>query len=278
MIEVLSPGARTTIQDQGRFGYRHIGVGPAGAFDTLAARAATLAVGNGPDAALLEITMLGPTLRFEVEATIAITGTGIDNCAPQQVRAGDTLTLGRVEHGVRSYLAVRGGIEVPPVLGSRSTHVASGIGPPVLAASTRLQVGQDTMSEPRRVRMPPMSPVVRVLGLDAAIGDGFTATVDPSSDRIGVRLVADLALEGGEIDPEPMLPGMIQLPPSGQPIVLGPDAPTTGGYRVIGIVARADLGIVAQARPGQALRFGQVDEGTAVQAWKDALACLEASI
>ena len=278
MIEVIAAGARTTIQDLGRFGYRSMGVAPAGAFDEPAARAATLAVGNEPDAALLEITLTGPTLRFEVDAVVAIADARSTICEPQQVRAGETLALGRVRDGLRSYLAIRGGINVAAVLGSRSTHVASGIGPPLLAAGARLAIGTAaTCAAPRRVSLPPRSEVVRVIGLDPGLGDGFEATVDPSSDRIGVRLVAELPIEGGEIDPEPMLPGMIQVPPGGRPIVLGPDAPTTGGYRTIGVVARADLGILAQARPGQPLRFGRIDEGTAVRAWKDALTCLETS-
>lgn len=284
MIEVIAPGARTTIQDRGRFGYREMGVGPAGPFDALAACAATLAVGNDPDAALLEITMTGPTLRFRVDAVVAVAGARITSTPtvpsgePFPIRAGDTLTLGRIREGVRTYLAIRGGIDVAPVLGSRSTHVASGIGPPVLTSGAQLMIGTGSAAEPRRAQQPAPSPVVRVIGLDPSLRAGFDARVDPSSDRIGVRLAADLPLDGGEIDPEPMLPGMIQLPPGGAPIVLGPDAPTTGGYVTIGTVARVDLGILAQARPGQALRFGHVDEDEARLAWNEVLACLEASI
>lgn len=275
MIEIVSPGARTTIQDLGRFGHRHLGVGPAGAFDELAARAANAAVGNGPEAAVLEMTMRAPVLGFVRDAIVAVHGAGFDlePGAPTEIAAGGVLDLGTATEGIRGYLAIRGGIEVAPVLGSRSTHVASRIGPPMLAAGQQLPVGTRAPHPPRRVGLRSPSGPVRVVGLAAS----FTGIVDPASDRTGVRLTAEPAMRGEGTDPEPMLPGMIQVPPSGQPIVLGPDTPTTGGYRVIGVVARADLRRVAQARPGERLHFAATDEETAREAWKDALAWIDRS-
>lgn len=276
MIEVVSPGARTTIQDLGRLGARHLGVGPAGAFDELAARAANLAVGNPEEAALLEVTMLGPELRALAPCVVAVADAQ-GRIAPRSLASGESLRVARLRAGIRGYVAIRGGIAVEPILGSRSTHVASGIGPPLLAAGMRLDIGDAFAGAPRIVELPAPPDVVDVLELEEPAA-GFLGVADPRSDRTGVRFATETAFRGGEQEPEPMLPGMIQLPPDGTPIVLGPDAPTTGGYRVIGRVSRIGMRAIAQARPGATLRFVRADAGMTRGAWKDARAWLDRSI
>lgn len=280
MIEVLAPGARTSIQDLGRGGHRAIGVGPSGAFDAIAARAANLAVGNPPEAAVLEATLFGPTVRAGTAAVVAIAG-ATGEVTPRTLAAGEVLEVGRIERGVRAYVAVRGGIAVDPVLGSRSTHLASELGPESPRAGDRLPIGDAATTDPRACTIPTRDlGTIRILDLPEALADGFSCIVDPRSDRTGVRLRPEqpLPLEGGDLDPEPLLPGTIQLPRSGQPIVLGPDGPTTGGYRVIGTVVRADLGVLAQAKPGQRLRAIGCDQETAVAAWKNVCTWLDRSI
>jgi biotin-dependent carboxylase-like uncharacterized protein len=286
MITVLEAGALTLVEDRGRHGARAYGVATSGAFDELAALAANIAVGNAPDAAILEITLQGPVLRFEHDtviawtggsATLELDGTTIAAGTPHEVPAGATLRCGRVTRGLRIALAIRGGIDVAPVLGSRSTHPAAELGPAPLTAGDRLPIGSLIDGEPRTVPIRNPSDTLRVVA--TIPWEPWTATVTTRTDRTGVRLdPLDAKLpEGGEIDPEPMLPGVIQLPPDGTPIVLGPDAPVTGGYRVIGVVARADRGHLAQARPGTALRFVPVEQAEAIDAWKDAVGWIASS-
>lgn len=273
MIEVLAAGARTTIQDLGRFGARHLGMAPAGPFDALAARAANHAVGNPADAALLEVTVTAPTLRFGRPTVVAF-ASGHGRVEARPVAAGETLAFGGVPLGVRGYVAIRGGVAVEPVRGSRATHVASGIGPPPVERGLRLAIGAEPDAAPRSVELPPPPERIGVIGLHEA----FEGTVDPASDRTGVRIRLREPLPGAESDPEPILPGMIQVPPSGDPIVLGPDGPTTGGYRLIGIVAPLSMRAVAQARPGATVRFFPAAADQAEAEWNQAIAWLDRSI
>jgi biotin-dependent carboxylase-like uncharacterized protein len=261
VIVVRRPGLLTTVQDLGRPGHAHLGVPRAGAVDRAALRRANLLAGSPPHAAALEVTAVGPELLFEVDATVSV------HDRARFVPAGTVLEVGPVPRGLRSYVAVRGGIDVVPVLGSRSTCTLSGLGPPPLRAGDRLAVGRDVLAEPRTVEVPalPAEPVLRLRpgprddALTAAGWAALTSTaweVQPASDRTGVRLGGPpLARAGaGELASEGLVPGAVQVPPDGRPVVfLAP--PTTGGYPVVGVVRDDDLWTAAQAAPGTVLRF-----------------------
>ncbi|MBV9822419.1 MAG: biotin-dependent carboxyltransferase family protein, partial [Actinobacteria bacterium] len=193
--------------------------------------------------------------------------------------AGTVLAFGTPTAGLRSYLAVRGGLAVPAVLGSRATDTLSGLGPPALTAGQRLPVGTSTAGPPGTGGDTGAALGAQPVALRLAAGpraDWFDAgplhaagwRVRPDSDRIGTRLAGPelRVLPGferlaGELPSEPTLPGAVQVPPDGQPIVLGPDAPVTGGYPVVGVLAAADLDLLAQLRPGAVLRFVSLPTG-----------------
>jgi biotin-dependent carboxylase-like uncharacterized protein len=277
VIVVRSPGLLTTVQDLGRPGWAHLGVPLAGAVDRAALRAANRLVGNPSGAAALETTMVGPELELEADAVIAVTGgrcavavdgQGVDPGVAVTVRAGRTVAVGAVSRGVRSYLAVRGGIDVPAVLGSRSTCTLSGLGPAPLAAGDRLPVGVARAGAVGAEQLPPIveEPVLRVVPgprLDSFAADalgtltGSSYVVSPSSDRTGVRLegAALQRVSDDELPSEGVVPGAVQVPPDGQPILFLANCPTTGGYPVIAVVRPEDLPHAAQARPGSVLRF-----------------------
>ncbi len=270
MIELISTGPLATVQDLGRPGYQHLGVGRSGAADQRAHRLANRLVGNRDTAATVEFTLGGLVARLLAPATIALTGAECAGApawnAALTLPAGSRLVLGPAAGGLRSYLAVRGGIAAEPVLGSRATDVLSGLGPPVLAPGSKLAIGTEVAGEPSgelAPQPPPAGAGIRVLPGPRA--DWFDPdrlfeeiwTVQPDSNRIGVRLASSPLRRSrpGELPPEPMLPGAIQVPPSGLPIVLFRDAPVTGGYPVIGVVPVAELDRVGQLRPGDPLRF-----------------------
>jgi antagonist of KipI len=305
MIRVVDPGAFTTVQDLGRPGYSAAGVPPSGAMDAFAFRAANLLAGNPDDASALEITMSGPRLGFEAGAIVAFAGAPFEvildgEPAPYgasfAVAAGSTLEFGRAPRGLRAYLAVRGGIEVPSVLGSSSTLAAAGIGGwlgRALAAGDYLRTGASATDAPlRRLAADPFpvpdEPVRAVAGPQ---NDAFTPyghktffgkefTVSPRSDRAGVRLQGTPIVHAGpaDLDPEGVVTGAVQVPGDGMPIVLGPDRPVTGGYVKIATVITADLGRIAQARPGDELRFVEVDVAYARAAWRARESALAESI
>ncbi|MFI6321867.1 biotin-dependent carboxyltransferase family protein [Nonomuraea sp. NPDC050556] len=273
MIEVLAPGPYTTVQDLGRLGYAHLGVPCSGAADAPSLRLANRLVGNAEGAAGLELTFGGAVLRFADAAWVALAGAACPVSlggmnAPFWVPAGYELRFGNPPHGLRTYLAVRGGIAVEPVLGSRSTDSLSGLGPPPLRKGTVLPVG--TASLPITVDVAPVAvpgpPVLRVLAGprdDWFVPDALAALcarpyeVSQDSNRVGVRLRgAPLArAREDELQSEGMVAGAIQVPPSGQPIVFLADHPPTGGYPVIAVVSVADLPVAAQLRPGDEVRF-----------------------
>lgn len=278
MIVVGSPGPLTTVQDLGRPGLASLGVPLAGAVDRAALRAANRIVGNPPGAAGLEMTLSGPELLFEVDAVVTVTGgrcsvtVGDDVVGAGRavtVRRGRQVRLGRVTEGLRSYLAVRGGIEVPPVLGSRSSCTLSGLGPAPLVAGDRLAIGADVegaVGEAEELPAIAAEPVLRLLPgpRDDAFVDGAIALLTSSpyvvsdrSDRTGVRLEGPALqrVSDDELPSEGVVPGAVQVPPDGRPILFLANCPTTGGYPVIGVVPAADLAHAAQARPGTALRF-----------------------
>jgi biotin-dependent carboxylase-like uncharacterized protein len=297
MIEVVEAGLLTSIQDRGRPGFERFGVPTGGAADWFSAAAANRLVGNQPDAALLEMTATGPTLRFDHDATIAITGAVSfpsnepavnpewQSCA---VGAGGLLTLQRIGPGLRSYLAVRGGIDVPTLLGSRSLCqrglFGGGFGR-ALQTGDRLLIADATASLPMSHpwpashRLPLRGPwEVRVIAgphLDAFDASALqrvaaaACRVTPQIDRMGLRLeTPGLRVHAEEILTTPVTSGAIQVTPSGELIVLLVDHPTTGGYPVIATVITADLPLLAQARPGDTVQFRVVDLDEAGRAWR----------
>jgi biotin-dependent carboxylase-like uncharacterized protein len=280
MITVVRPGPLSTVQDLGRPGYAHLGVPRSGALDAPALARANRLVGNPPSAAGLETTLLGCAVRFAGAATVAVTGAPaavlLDGepmpfDAPFDVSAGSVVDVGRATAGVRSYLAVRGGIDVEPVLGSRSTDTLSGLGPPRLAKAMTLPVGvvdgggtgtpgtgTPGTGEPveggdvvLRLRFGPRDDWFG--GLDRFLGVAYT--VSPVSNRVGARLTGPALTRArpGELPSEGVVLGAVQVPADGQPLVFLADHPTTGGYPVIGVVD--DVTPLAQARPGTTVTF-----------------------
>ncbi|WP_243042061.1 biotin-dependent carboxyltransferase family protein [Dyella sedimenti] len=302
-VTVLKPGLLTSLQDGGRPGHAALGIGRAGAMDEPARRLANALVGNEEHEAALEFTLLGPTLRFERAAVIALTG---GECGARAgdwplplwtcclLPAGSVLQLGGMRRGCRGYLAVRGGFDAPPVLGSRSTDLHARLGPldgRALQAGDRLAVGPPSRGpSPRGLRAPHAlrwsldprpwlddgeTPLALLRGHhfdaldDASRQRLFTArfTVSKDSNRTASRLDGQrLALRQPlELVSEATLPGTVQLPPSGQPIVLQAEAPVTGGYPRVGQLAAADLPRLAQRRPGDAVCFRECTLAEAVE-------------
>jgi biotin-dependent carboxylase-like uncharacterized protein len=279
MIEVVRSGPLATVQDLGRSGHAHLGVPGSGAADARSLRLGNRLVGNPENAAGLELTLGGAVLRFHEPGWIAVTGApaavtvGGRACgmhAPCHVPAGSLVEFGVPTAGVRTYLAVRGGLAVAPILGSRATDLLSGIGPPPLRPGDRLPVGPPGGAEITVDQAPvaalPERPVLGVLpgprddwfdadGLATLTGSPYEVTAD--SNRVGVRLAGPALRRSrdGELPSEGMVIGALQVPPSGQPIIFLADHPTTGGYPVIAVLAPADLPVAAQLRPGQQVRF-----------------------
>ncbi|MDE3130849.1 MAG: biotin-dependent carboxyltransferase family protein [Acidobacteriota bacterium] len=289
-VEVLAPGALTTIQDLGRPGWAHIGVPRSGAADRPALRIANRLVGNADGAAALETTLSGPRLRFDGAAELALTGAPVGariagRAVPMnhafEVEAGEELKLAVARAGLRTYIAVRGGIVAPLALGSAATDILTGLGPAPLAAGDVLEVGparsrvEAEGGDGRPIWSPAPSPPPPVGLPDSLLrvivgprSDWFTADsikrlfsepfgVDQASNRIGIRLTGQAfeRARSGELPSEGLVPGAIQVPTDGQPIMLLADHPTTGGYPVIAVVHSDDLPLAAQLRPGQHLRF-----------------------
>ncbi len=278
-LHVLAPGPLATVQDLGRRGQAAIGVPTSGALDLPAHRLANRLVGSAEIAATIEATLGGLALRVTHATTVALTGASCaaeaDNHpvpmhAPTTLPAGATLRLGAPARGLRTYVAVRGGIDVSPVLGSRATDVLSGLGPPPLATGDRLPIGTSTTEEPlvdvAPVADPPLDALLHVLPgprLDWFTPDALarltqsTYTVDPDSDRVAARLSGPpiARIRADELPSEGLVLGAVQVPPNGSPVVFLADHPTTGGYPVVAVVRRADLPVLAQARPGEPVRF-----------------------
>lgn len=273
-LEVLSTGVLTTVQDRGRIGQAALGIGRSGAADRGAAALANRLVGNEADAAVLEVTMGGLELRARRTLTMAATGArcpGVPHHAPFTLRPGERIDLGFPVSGVRTYLAVRGGITVAPVLGSRSTDVLSGLGPQALDDGDELPVGTCEQAMPGVDVAPVAEPPVGEVRLVVHEGprrdwftDGAWATlcteqhlVTADSNRIGLRLESS-SLERahqGELRSEGMMRGAIQVTPEGGLVLFLADHPVTGGYPVIGYVEDRDVDRCAQLQPGQPVRF-----------------------
>lgn len=274
ILRVLEPGALTTVQDFGRPGQAALGIGRSGACDRAAHRLANALVGNHPTLATLEATFGGLTLEAGSDLVVAITGArcpGAPHLSPFRLATGERLALGPPATGLRTYVAVRGGIDVEPVLGSRATDILSGLGPQPLEAGDVLPIG----TTPRPVPGVDVAPVPEPTGdrltvritpgprrdwFDDAAWDLLTSqvyAVDSQSNRVGVRLDGDPLprLREGELVSEGMLRGALQVPPSGLPVLFLADHPVTGGYPVIAYVDDVDVDLCAQLRPGQEVRF-----------------------
>ncbi|GEA86463.1 biotin-dependent carboxyltransferase family protein [Cellulomonas cellasea] len=285
MIEVLAPGVLTLVEDAGRPGFAAVGVGRSGTADPAALRLGNRLVGNEPGAAALEVLLGGLEVHALQTTVVALTGAvgpawvdeaPVDHGAALRLPAGSRLRLGTAEHGLRTYVAVRGGVAVPAVLGSRSADRLSGLGPPPLAAGDVLPVGTGTRGLPElgtaaphvgpERDVPPVPPVLPVLPgprLDWFVPDALDVLtravyrVTPSSDRIALRLAGPPLprTPRGELPSEGLVVGAVQVPPDGQPVVFGPDHPVTGGYPVLAVVRTDGLSAAAQLRPGDPVRF-----------------------
>jgi len=278
-LRILEPGLLATVQDLGRAGAASIGVAVSGALDCTALRTANRLLGNPEGAAAIEVTMGGLRAVADADLWFAVTGAwgpvrldgrDVDPFEAHAWPAGAELHIDWFAHGARAYLAVRGGIDVPAALGSRATDLLAGLGPAALRAGDRVHVGAPA-STPIPVA-PPQSwgaPHDDELELDLAPGpraDWFASgaalydevwTVTGDADRVGVRLGGPELVRArtGELPSEGMVPGALQVPPSGRPTILLADGPVTGGYPVIAVVTDASLDLVAQARPGTRIRF-----------------------
>jgi biotin-dependent carboxylase-like uncharacterized protein len=282
MIEILAPGPYATVQDLGRPGYAHLGVPPSGAADEASLRLANRLVGNAKEAAGIELTYGRARLAFHAGAWVAVAGApcpltvrsalpvGAGMGVPFWVPAGAEVRFGAPAWGLRTYLAVRGGIAVEPVLGSRSTDSLSGLGPAPLRQGSMLPVGDSGSLVEISVDLAPAGkPPPAVLRIVPGPRDDWFAPGAPAqlcaepyevsqdSNRVGVRLRGrePARAREGELPSEGMVTGAVQVPPSGQPIIFLADHPPTGGYPVIGVVRAADLPIAAQLRPGDRVRF-----------------------
>jgi len=287
IFEVVKPGAYTTVQDSGRFSYQQFGVPVCGVIDSFAYRVANALVGNFQGQAVLEATIFGPTLKVLNQGFIAVTGGNLSpliNNAPLPmwesvaIHPDDILQFKGVKSGCRAYIAVAGGIDVPIVMGSRSTYVAGKIGGiegRLLAAGDRMNKGEEIGKVGGRVPsdfIPVYSDNIDIrviLGpqddyFSEDIKKFFTSTfkVSTKSDRMGYRLEGDPITHKEGVDKsiisEPSVPGGIQVPPDGQPIILLVEQ-TVGGYTKIATVISSDIGKVGQAKPGDQIHFRQVE-------------------
>jgi biotin-dependent carboxylase-like uncharacterized protein len=279
-LEVVRAGVRTTVQDLGRIGLAHLGVPRAGAVDTPALRLANRLVGNPEGAAGLEITLGGCVLRPATAVTLAVTGApcGLTVggrpagwAVPVAAPAGALLRIGPASAGLRVYLAVDGGVAVPPVLGSRATDTLCGLGPPPVRDGDLLPIGA-TVGPPPGVDVAPYALPPRQLRLRVRLGpreDWFTReaietlltatyTVSTLTDRVGARLSGPPLTRAvtRELPSEGVVLGAVQVPANGQPLIFLADHPTTGGYPVVAVVHADDVPAVGQARPGTVIRFG----------------------
>jgi biotin-dependent carboxylase-like uncharacterized protein len=306
-IKVLAPGLATTVQDLGRPGYYHLGIPLSGGMDRFALRAANLLVGNDEGAAVLEAVFMGPELEFTADALVAMTGAELPpkldgavlpTWSSFRVKAGQVLSFDFLRSGARAYIAVAGGIEVPVVLGSRSTYALGALGGHEgrkLQAGDRLAVGaaaksvREGRSVAANLRRLPGNPVeLRALPglywhrLTEQAGRNFfedTWKVAPEADRIGYRFKGGRTLDfvprkqpfGAGSDPSNIVDacypyGSIQVPGGTEPIVLHRDAVSGGGYFMLGTVISADMDLIGQLQPHTAAKFVRVDMAAALRA------------
>lgn len=306
-IRILKPGLATTVQDLGRPGHYHLGIPQCGALDQYAHRLANLLVGNDESAATLECTLAAPEIEFQADAFFAVAGAQldvllngqpVDNHTCHAAKAGDRLRFGFMKSGARAYLAFAGGIDVPPILGSRSTYALGAFGGfcgRKLQAEDVLPLGRParparvgTTASPEQRVTAPKELELRVLPglyferlLRESVDTFFTDTwvVAPEADRIGYRYKQGRPLKfvereqpfGAGSDPSNIVDagypyGSIQVPSGTEPIILHRDAVSGGGYAMIGTVISADMDRIAQMQPGNKARFVMVDMPAAINA------------
>ncbi|MDN4616255.1 biotin-dependent carboxyltransferase family protein [Leifsonia sp. F6_8S_P_1B] len=286
-LHVLAPGPLALVQDLGRPGLAHLGVSPSGALDRGALALANRLVGNAEGAAGVEVLLGGFEARVDAplwfavtgaEAPLTLDGRPLDPNLPHRAEAGQLLRLGGATAGLRLYLALRGGVAVPPVLGSRSRDVLASLGPAPLAAGDVLPAGDLAAHPVPAIDVVPVErPAAGAVEVHASRGpradwftpdalDAFYGTawrIGADSNRVGARLDPPAAapvslLERrlhAELPSEPMVAGSVQVSPDGRPTVLLADHPVTGGYPVIAVVTAASLDRFAQLRPGQEVAF-----------------------
>ncbi len=309
VVKVLKPGLSTTVQDLGRPGYYHIGIPISGGMDRHALAAANLLVGNKEGAAVLEAVFMGPELEFGVDATVAVTGAELPpkldgtqrkTWTSFKVKKGQVLSFDFLRKGARAYIAISGGIDVPIVLGSRSTYTLGALGGfqgRKLAEGDKLPIGKgrganEGRSVAEKLRGLPSSPAeLRMLRglywhrITAEAGKNFLADtwkVAPEADRIGYRFKGGRKLEfidreppfGAGSDPSNIVDacypyGSIQIPSGTEPIVLHRDAVSGGGYFMVGAVISADMDLIGQLQPHTPTRFVEVTMAQALKARKD---------
>ena len=307
-IKVLKPGLATTVQDLGRPGYYHIGIPLSGGMDRHALAVANLLVGNAQGAAVLEAVFIGPELEFTADAMVAVTGAELppkldgasrETWSSFKVKRGQKLSFDFLKKGARAYIAVAGGIDVPVVLGSRSTYALGALGGfqgrkleagdelPVDAAATSVKEGR-TVAEGLRGLPATMPTELRVMPglywhhITEAGGNGFFSDawkVAPEADRIGYRFKGGKPLEfvpreppfGAGSDPSNITDacypyGSIQVPGGTEPIVLHRDAVSGGGYFMVGTIISADMDLIGQLQPNTQVKFVKVDMDEALLA------------
>jgi biotin-dependent carboxylase-like uncharacterized protein len=314
-VKVLKPGLSTTVQDLGRPGYYHIGIPISGGMDRFALRCANMLVGNKEGLAVLEAVFMGPELKFSDDATVAVTGGELPpkvNGDPRatwtsfKVKKGDVLSFDFLKKGARAYIAISGGIDVPVVLGSRSTYTLGALGGHEgrkLAEGDTLKIGKGRGAKegrtiPEKLRRGPGAPAeLRMLPglywhrITADAGKHFledTWKVAPEADRIGYRFKGGRKIEfvdrvppfGAGSDPSNIVDacypyGSIQIPSGTEPIVLHRDAVSGGGYFMVGAVISADMDLIGQLQPHTPTRFVAVTMAQALKARKDRAKILE---
>ncbi len=314
-VKVLKPGLSTTVQDLGRPGYYNIGIPISGGMDRFALECANMLVGNKPGLAVLEAVFMGPELQFSEDVTVAVTGAELPpkvNGEARQtwtsfkVKKGQTLSFDYLKKGARAYIAISGGIDVPVVLGSRSTYTLGALGGHEgrkLAEGDKLKIGKGRGAREGRAvaeklhRMPGTPAELRMIPglywhrITAEAGKHFledTWKVAPEADRIGYRFKGGRPLEfvpreppfGAGSDPSNIVDacypyGSIQIPSGTEPIVLHRDAVSGGGYFMVGAVISADMDLIGQLQPHTPSRFVEVTMAQALKARKDRAKMLE---
>jgi biotin-dependent carboxylase-like uncharacterized protein len=280
-LEVLAPGPLTLVQDLGRVGLAAVGVGRSGAADRGAFRLGARLLAQPYTAAALEVLFGGLSIRAQGSVMLALTGApapadidgrGVGHCGPFTLCDGQILTLGTPPVGLRTYVSVRGGVNVPPILGSRATDTLSGLGPEPIRTGDVVPIGPPPADFPNVDQAPTALLTGETLVLYALRGprddwlanvESLTATewtVSSSSDRVGIRLTGEPLQRHGdrvgqELPSEGVVRGSIQVPPGGEPVIFLADHPVTGGYPVVAVLLDDDIDRAAQAVPGQRIRI-----------------------
>lgn len=304
-IKVIKPGVYTTIQDLGRYGFQKSGMPVAGAMDAFSLKVANMLVGNGDNEACFEITLLGPELRFDSDSHIAVTGADLSPMingkdiymwSKVKVSKGDILSFGKIKSGCRSYIAVGGGIDVPAVMGSKSTYVRGKIGGyegRLLKEGDEIRTGIPNAKGPEVIKLPAELIPVYENGITARVvlgpqDDFFTKEgmntflsseyrVTNEVDRMGYRLEGPKIThkDGADIVSDGITMGSIQVPGHGSPIVMMADRQTTGGYTKIATVITPDIDCIGQLKPGDKVRFKFVSLEEAHSIYRDYIKKIE---